>query len=288
MNDHNTYLRQPRTLIFFTRCCPLSPLALLLMMALAFAGCSQRSTTAHVPTNSSSAPPSAQAPANPQPAGVNPPNSAASAKPSSPGSNVPPISNGHTEVGMASWYGVPYHGRRASNGEIYDMYKMTAAHRTLPFNTMVRVTNLANGEHVDVRIIDRGPFVEDRIIDLSLVAARAIDMVSSGTARVRVEVISSAPIPALGVFAVQVGAFSDRANAERLRDQLAATYQPASIQEFTGPDGKLFRVRVGNAPNESAARILAAKVQTDSGLFTFVVRMDDSPSTLAPGGDQQR
>jgi rare lipoprotein A len=168
------------------------------------------------------------------------------------------------------------------------MNKLTAAHRTLPFNTMVRVTNLSNGQQVDVRIIDRGPFIEDRIIDLSLAAARAIDMVAAGTARVRVEIISGAPIPSLGKFAVQVGAFSDRANAERLRDQLAATYQPVSIQDFTGPTGRLFRVRVGDVPNESAARQLAAKVQSDSGLHAFVVRLDDVPQNPAPGGDVQQ
>jgi rare lipoprotein A len=199
-----------------------------------------------------------------------------------------PVPGAHIEEGMASWYGVPYHGRRASDGEVYDMYKLTAAHRTLPFNTVVRVTNLSNGQQVDVRIIDRGPFVENRIIDLSLAAARAIDMVSAGTTRVRVEIISGAPIPALGRFAVQVGAFSDRANAERLRDQLATTYQPISVQEFTGPNGELFRVRVGSVPNESAARQLAAKVQSASGLEAFIVRLDDTTVSPTPGGDQQQ
>ena len=96
---------------------------------------------------------------------------------------------GYTETGLASWYGRPYHGRRAANGEIYDMEKLTAAHRTLPFDTWLRVANLDNSKTVEVRITDRGPFVEGRIIDLSHAAARAIDMIGPGIARVRLEVI---------------------------------------------------------------------------------------------------
>jgi rare lipoprotein A len=104
-------------------------------------------------------------------------------------SPVKPARIGETETGIASWYGPPYHGRRSANGEIYDMEKLTAAHRTLPFDTWVEVTNLVNKKHVDVRITDRGPFVNGRIIDLSLAAAREIDMVGSGIVRVRIKVI---------------------------------------------------------------------------------------------------
>src|SRR5437016_8973146 len=103
---------------------------------------------------------------------------------------------GSTESGVASWYGHPYHGRRAANGEIYDMEKMTAAHRTLPFGTWVLVTNLGNSKTVEVRITDRGPFIDGRIIDLSHAAARAIDLIGPGTARVRVEIISAPPAAA--------------------------------------------------------------------------------------------
>src|SRR5262245_14988205 len=91
---------------------------------------------------------------------------------------------GSTETGSASWYGYPYHGRQAANGEIYDMEKMTAAHRTMPFNTWVRVQNLSNHRSVDVRIQDRGPFIDGRIIDLSRAAAREIEMIGPGTAKV--------------------------------------------------------------------------------------------------------
>jgi rare lipoprotein A len=104
-------------------------------------------------------------------------------------SPVKPARIGETETGIASWYGRPYDGRRSANGEIYDMEKLTAAHRTLPFDTWVEVTNLVNKKHTEVRITDRGPFVNGRIIDLSLAAAREIDMVSAGIVRVKIKVI---------------------------------------------------------------------------------------------------
>jgi rare lipoprotein A len=102
---------------------------------------------------------------------------------------VKPARIGETETGIASWYGVPYHGRRSANGEIYDMEKFTAAHRTLPFDTWVEVTNLVNKKQIEVRITDRGPFVKGRIIDLSLAAARQLDMVASGIVKVQIKVI---------------------------------------------------------------------------------------------------
>src|SRR5262249_33301774 len=129
----------------------------------------------------------------------------------------------YVEEGNASWYGAPFHGRRASNGEVYDMYKLTAAHRTLPFNATVRVTNLNNGKSTTVRITDRGPFVDNRIIDLSLAAAREIESVGPGVVPVRLEVISGGD-PYAGYFTVQVGAFRDPANAQRLQERLDAAY----------------------------------------------------------------
>ena len=104
-------------------------------------------------------------------------------------SSVKPARIGETQTGIASWYGVPYHGRRSANGEIYDMENFTAAHRTLPFDTWIEVTNLVNKKQIDVRITDRGPFVDGRIIDLSLAAARQLDMVASGIVKVRIKVI---------------------------------------------------------------------------------------------------
>jgi len=104
---------------------------------------------------------------------------------------VRPVSLGHTETGIASWYGDPYHGRKTASGEVYDMNGWTAAHRTLPFGTWVEVTNLNNAKRVSVRITDRGPFIDGRIIDLSRAAAKQIDMIGPGTARVHLKVVRS-------------------------------------------------------------------------------------------------
>ena len=182
---------------------------------------------------------------------------------------------GHTETGLASWYGRPYHGRRAANGEIYDMEKLTAAHRTLPFDTWLRVANLDNSKTVEVRITDRGPFVEGRIIDLSHAAARAIDMLGPGTARVRLEVIRTPDYVSPAVFAVQVGAFRDRDNAERLRAEMEARYGSARlVQRADTPD--LWRVVAGSEATEDGAKDLAARIRKELGekSAAFVVRVD--------------
>jgi rare lipoprotein A len=185
-----------------------------------------------------------------------------------------PAPSGYTEEGNASWYGEPFHGRRASNGEIYDMYKLTAAHRTLPFETMVRVTNLSNGKSTVVRITDRGPFVDNRIIDLSLAAAREVDSVGPGVVPVRVEVLGDVD-PTAGFFTVQVGAFRDRANAERLRDRLNASYSPIYIQQYDSPDGVFYRVRVGRISGEDAAHQFGEQLHGREGFTPFVTRLDE-------------
>jgi rare lipoprotein A len=179
------------------------------------------------------------------------------------------------EEGIASWYGVPYHGRRSSNGEVYDMHKLTAAHRTLPFDTVVRVTNLKNSRQTQVRITDRGPFVEGRIIDLSLAAAREIEMVADGIARVRLELISSPALPA-ELFTVQVGAFLQKENAVRLRQALERNYQPVFVFDYDSPKGTFYRVRVGRVASETAAERLATKLRERENLTTFVVRLDQA------------
>src|SRR5271157_1475342 len=182
---------------------------------------------------------------------------------------------GYTETGVASWYGHPYHGRRAANGEIYDMEKLTAAHRTLPFDTWLRVVNLGNGKTVEVRITDRGPFVEGRIIDLSHAAARAIDMIGPGVARVRMEVIRTPAYVPPAVFAVQVGAFRDRSNAERLRAEMQSRYGSARlVQRADSPD--LWRVVAGSEATEEGANGLAVRIRKDLGekFAAFVVRVD--------------
>lgn len=191
-----------------------------------------------------------------------------------PASGPMPAAPHWTEQGLASWYGVPYHGRRAADGEIYNMYQLVAAHRTLPFNSMVRVTDLQNGHQVVVRIIDRGPFVSDRIIDLSFAAARALDMVGPGVAPVRLELLSGGN-PLAGDFTVQVGAFAVRANAERLRNELGPHWSPVFIQTYDSPKGALYRVRVGAVGGAAAAKRLATQLEEKEHFpQTFVVRLD--------------
>jgi rare lipoprotein A len=185
-----------------------------------------------------------------------------------------PAPSGYTEEGDASWYGVPFHGRHASNGEIYDMYKLTAAHRTLPFETMVRVTNLNNGKSTVVRITDRGPFVDNRIIDLSLAAAREVESVGPGVVPVRVEVLGGVD-PTAGFFTVQVGAFRERANAERLRDRLNVSYSPIFIQQYDSPDGVFYRVRVGRISGEDAAHQFGEQLRDGEGFTPLVTRLDE-------------
>lgn len=188
---------------------------------------------------------------------------------------TPQMSGG--EVGVASWYGHPYHGRAAASGETYDMEQLTAAHRTLPFGTLVRVVNLENSKSVDVRINDRGPFVDDRIIDLSHAAARSIDLIGPGTARVRVEVLQAPALPATpGYFAVQVGAFQNRSNAERLRAEMEARYGAAHLVLRPG-DPQLWRVLVGRAATVDDAGALAGRIRAEQdGKLgqAFVIRDD--------------
>ena len=128
------------------------------------------------------------------------------------------VDQGWKQSGIASWYGGKFHGRRTANGEIYDMYAMTAAHKILPFDTLVEVENLDNGTTVRVRINDRGPFVRGRIIDLTYTAAKQIDMIGPGTAKVRLRVLGEADVETRR-FVIQVGAFSDPQTAQELGAQ---------------------------------------------------------------------
>jgi len=154
------------------------------------------------------------------------------------------------------------------------MHAMTAAHRTLPFGAVLRVTNLDNGKQTEVRVNDRGPFVANRIIDLSLAAAQELGMVGPGTAQVRLEMISGSN-PQVGFFGVQVGAFLLQDHAERLKAQLEPLYPPVSIVTYDSPNGLFYRVRVGRMTTESAARQLAAQLRSEQHFTTFVVRLDE-------------
>jgi rare lipoprotein A len=193
-----------------------------------------------------------------------------------------PPPTGSVETGLASWYGHPYHGRAAANGEIYDMEKLTAAHRTLPFGTLVHVTNLGNGKSVDVRIIDRGPFVAGRIIDLSHAAGESIDMIGVGITQVRVDVLSLPTVKAAeNWYAVQAGAFQDKDKAERLRGSLERQYGSARLVLRKGYP-VFWRVLVGKEHTEDAANVLAERVRQETG-SGFVVRLDE-PSAYPLAG----
>lgn len=166
----------------------------------------------------------------------------------------------YRETGHASWYGTKFHGNLTSSGEPYDMYKMTAAHKSLPLPSYVSVTNLENDKQITVKVNDRGPFVDGRIIDLSYAAAQKLDIVRNGTAEVLIEVLA-APIVGSNIsnngdqnlspgsskkFFVQLGAFSEIHNAEKFRNQLASqSIEPTLIKSYSDVDGDLHKVQVG-------------------------------------------
>ncbi len=164
-----------------------------------------------------------------------------------------------TEVGLASWYGPPYAGRRGADGTIYNQNAMTAAHLTLALGTVVRVTNLSNGESVVVRITDRGPFVQGRIIDLSLAAAKATGVYRAGVARVRVDAYSQPPLaPNVypgGRWCVQVGAFPTEADARQEKLDLQHRYAESRVIAFQGPTGWWVRITPRVADRQHAEAV---------------------------------
>ena len=179
-----------------------------------------------------------------------------------------PHARSFTQFGKASWYGTEFHGKRTANGETYNMYDMTAAHKTLPFDTYVSVRNLENNKTAIVRINDRGPFARGRIIDLSYSAAKKLGIVGPGTTDVEIVALpgpgerytaggktASYPVTDLyqGNFTVQIGAFGDRANAEKLRNQLARTYQHVYVTSYSNGRDTVYRVKVGRYSNLAQA-----------------------------------
>jgi rare lipoprotein A len=187
--------------------------------------------------------------------------------------SVPSSVSSRDLEGLASYYAEPYHGRPTASGEIFDSYRgMTAAHRTLPFNTLVRVTNTQNGRQVDVRINDRGPWVQGRVIDLSVRAAREIDLVRSGVAPVKLRVLKKEDVASRPLFGVQVGAFENRRTAEDLKGRLEKKYRDVTIQTFTA-EKTLYRVRIGREPDMKSAEKLASQLRKEN-LKGFVVRTE--------------
>lgn len=179
-----------------------------------------------------------------------------------------------TETGLASWYGAPYHNRRGSNGEVYNMHAMTAAHRTLPLGSIVRVTNVKTGNSAVVRITDRGPFVNGRILDVSYAAAKRLDIWQPGVASVKLEVMQTpASITTGGRWAVQIGSFDNQKQASDLADHLTRRYQTANVAKFVSPTGNWWvRVRVLNDDRKRAEE-LAHETATPEG-SVYLVRLD--------------
>ena len=200
---------------------------------------------------------------------------------------------GFEQTGIASWYGKKFHGRKTANGEIYDMYAMTAAHKTLPLGTFVRVHSLENGKSVDVRVNDRGPFVRGRIIDLSYTAADKLGIVGPGTGRVRVVALGArrqasrqtssraasrkgkpryTPLDYYaGNFTFQVGAFAERANAAKLVSELQKLYKNAHMSTFHDGRRTFHRVRVGRSKNLEQAIAYEQELIRDGFAQAFIV-----------------
>jgi rare lipoprotein A len=179
----------------------------------------------------------------------------------------------YSETGTASWYGPPYHNRRGANGQVYDQNSLSAAHRTLPMGSLIRVTNLQTGQSAIMRITDRGPFVQDRIIDLSMASAKAVGVWRPGTAKVRVDVYAAPkPIEDGGRWCVQIGAFRKEKEAVKLEEHLEHKYHTANVIEFTGPTGHWVRIRPLNDDKKRAIEI-AKELKPEEG-EAYLVRLD--------------
>lgn len=180
-------------------------------------------------------------------------------------------------TGLASWYGPPYANRQAANGQIYDQNAMTAAHRTLPLGTVIRVTNLTTEQAATVRITDRGPFVHGRVLDLSLAAAKEIGLYRMGVAEVKIDILQErqgASVSA-GKWCVQVGAFLDSRNAARLQADLQRRYaDTARVIQFQGPTGYWVRVNPVGADRVQARQIAQAIRTAEPDALPYLVRLD--------------
>ncbi len=250
-------------------------LALAALPVLVLAGCGHRSTTslpapeAAPPASYSSAPaalpPARIAPTPVPPGGVD-------------GDDLDYIHTHRpvlTQVGLATWYTAPYPGRRAANGQVFSDGALTAANRTLPMGTLVVVTNLRTGQSSPMRITDRGPFVEGRILDLTVASAKAIGIYRSGSARVRMD-IYRAPKPILtgGRWCVQIGALSTERQARKLKEQLQRRYPGASVIEFPGETENSYWVRIRpEGDSRQQAESIARHVRPAEG-EAFITRLD--------------
>lgn len=186
----------------------------------------------------------------------------------------PPVAGG--QVGIASWYGPKFHGRRTASGEVFNMHQLTAAHRTLPLGSWVQVTNLENDRSIQVRVNDRGPFVRGRIIDVSYAAARALGMVRQGVARVQVWPLRASPsrlIRAPRAYTLQAGSFLERRNAVELKTRLDALSSGSYISKISSGGETFYRVRLGRYTSREAARRAAMQVAAYG--FTVILMDQD-------------
>jgi rare lipoprotein A len=244
-------------------------IALPLALMLALAACSHKPTRVAVPA----APP----PTGTAPAGETASEAAKAEIPKAPPPEVEVPEDAKplfVETGIASWYGAPYHNRRGSNGEVYDMHAMTAAHRTLPLGSIVRVVNVDTKASALVRITDRGPFIEGRVIDLSKAAAEKVGMIQKGTAEVRLEVLKTPlPIGDGGRWAVQIGGFDHEKEARDLAGHLMRRYHTAKILTFNSPVGDWWvRVRVKDDLRARAEEVVKDTSTKEGSIF--LVRLD--------------
>lgn len=185
----------------------------------------------------------------------------------------PPATAAWTQLGIASWYVPEPAGRKTASGEPYEGSALTAAHCTLPLNTLVRVTNLSSHREAIVRINDRGPFMTGRVIDLSLAAAKALDVWRPGTAKVKLEVVETPlPIETGGRWCIQIGAFRRHNDALDLKDRVTQQYRPSRVLEFAGSTGYWVRVRVKD-DDRNRAQELASRLRVEEG-GVFLVRLD--------------
>jgi rare lipoprotein A len=253
---------------------------LLVPALLVFTGCHHKNTARVAPPQA--LPPRAQrAPAERPPAqGANQPSAKIPVTPVPPGgvsqedreyvaTHVPILS----EIGLASWYTAPYKGRKAANGEVFDDNALTAAHRTLPMGSLIVVTNLKTGQSSAMRISDRGPFVADRMIDLTTASAKAVGIYRTGLAQVRLDVYQTPkPISTGGRWCVQIGAFHNESDALQLKAQLLELYPDANVIEFPGDNSFWVRIRPPGDDRGLAAYI-ARQVQPVEG-DAYLTRLD--------------
>lgn len=178
-----------------------------------------------------------------------------------------------SEVGYATWYTAPYKGRRSANGQIFSDNELTAAHRTLPMGSLIVVTNLTTGQSAPMRVTDRGPFVDGRILDLSIASAKATGVYRAGLAHVRIDVyLAPKPIDFGGRWCVQVGAFHSERDALRLKEDLLRKYPGSNVIEFSGEDSYWVRIRP-EGDNRTQAELIARRLRPSEG-EAFLTRLD--------------